>query len=203
VLPKQRHVTSHCTPHSDSESHCLPIPDDKRQLTTDNWQLTTTDTYWRQTTTTYGNDNATSWQTRRGGICGPKRASFGPRYISFLYFFTFLLIYHIYSDYVLHNNPQTPPSLQMRVGGVTGTTCITPTTDPPSPQTRVGGPLLPVSDPWTPPSLEKRVGGVTTCITPTTDPPLPQTWWWAVFTQYLCTPPSLQTQVGGVFLYFN
>ena len=70
----------------------------------------------------------------------------------------------------MQNNPQTPPSLQTRVGGVVSylTTCKYNPQTPPSLQTRVGGVVfyhIPYSLQLTrqnvmdPPSLQMRVGG--------------------------------------------
>jgi hypothetical protein len=87
------------------------------------------------------------------------------------------------------------------------------THDPPSLQTRAGGPHL---HPQTPPSLQTRVGGV---IWPTLaanasrwavlqndsppDPTLaPNASRWGHFLHFTTTdPPSLQTRVGGPFLH--
>ena len=73
----------------------------------------------------------------------------------------------------MQNNPQTPPSLQTRVGGVVSylTTCK--------------------YDPQTPPSLQTRVGGVVFYHIPYS---------LQLTRQNMMDPPSLQMRVGGSFL---
>ena len=73
-----------------------------------------------------------------GGIwtgSGPKRCTFGPRYVSFFFFFSFFLHFYQFLGTIYHHNdprphprskresvgsffyPYSPPSLQTRVGG--------------------------------------------------------------------------------------